>query len=487
MMKNILLFLNPVAHLGEKDYSFIFPAITTILTIGILEFIAYSILHNPLAIGLAAIFVFIGYIVYFSFREGIRGGLVTAFLTVCYYLYIIYSRHYSGNALISALETTASLGVMYFFIAWIIGWLKQTIDILINREADEKLRLRTILHQLPVGVLIVDAGGSLILGNKQIETILGRKIREDTVTGADTIPNAYYNSKPLTPSQWPLAQTLSTGKAVNGKEIVIEHVDGKRKHVQISASLIHNREGKVIAAASIVNDITPQKELEERKDDFVNMASHELKTPITSMKLYVDTLMKRTKKSADRDTLRMMKGINDQTEKLQGLVNDLLDVSRLQTGKMTFTYDEFRLDELVAETIEGIKRSARNQEIVYIRKAPLKVTADKFRIYQVVANLLTNAIKYSPEGTKITVRVSRENGKAIVSVQDQGIGIPEAQQKKVFGRLYQVSGSGESSASGLGMGLYIAKEIIRKHHGTIWVESKDHKGSTFYFSLPLIK
>lgn len=486
-MKRVLSFLNPIEHLGDRHYSFFFPFLTTLAAIGILETWAHQIAHDPNAIGILAIFVFIALIIYFSFREGIRGGFTATSLTIGYYFYIISSRHYTGQQLRSSIETVAILSVLYYFMAYIIGWLKQTIDGLIEREANEKHRLQTIIQQLPVGIVITDSAGTVTQTNKYLDVILGYKTTPGGKVGRDTLESARYRGKPMAASQWPLAQLLATGRNVPGKEIEIEAKDGKKRHVQVTASLIHDKAGRVIAAATILNDITPLKELEERKDDFVNMASHELKTPITSMKLYLDMLLKQGKLHNDPKLHNMMKAVKAQTEKLQALVGDLLDVSRLQTGKLTFTTEEFDLDKLIAETVDSLKSTTRKQKLVYSKKAPLIVAGDRFRIYQVVTNLITNAVKYSAEGTDIIIKLKKEGKKAIVSVRDQGIGIPKEQQKRVFDRLYQVSDSKEKSFPGLGMGLYIAKAIIKKHKGDIWVESSEGKGSTFYFSLPLRK
>jgi len=171
--------------------------------------------------------------------------------------------------------------------------LKQTIDTLIEREADERRRLQAILEQLPVGVVITDSNGSVIQVNKRVDQMLGLKLPLGHQVGTKALLKTIHNGKDLSPSQGPLAQSLATGRPVVGKDMTILRKDGKQVHMQVSASIIHNRAGKVIAAASIINNITQQKELERRKDDFVNMASHELKTPITSMKLYIETLIGR--------------------------------------------------------------------------------------------------------------------------------------------------------------------------------------------------
>jgi PAS domain S-box-containing protein len=483
-MRRIFRYLNPIAHLGEKNYSIIFPFLTTLLACVATEFYVYTIAKDPAAVGMIAIAGFLTLIIYFAFREGIRGGFVATVITIAYYLYLIYSRDYTGDRLVSGLETTAVLGVVYVLLSWIIGWLRQTIDTLIEREADERRRLQAIVQQLPVGIIITDQKGKILQGNKQVELLLGKKIRESIIAGKTTGNEIRYNNKPVQPSQWPIAQIFATGKPVIGKEFSIKRADGRDMFVQISASLVHNINDKVIAGVSIITDITEQKEMEARKDDFVNMASHELKTPLTSMKLYIDSLQVKVKKLGDERVDRTVAGLKNQTERLQELVNDLLDVSRLNTGKLALHKDKFRLNTLIEETVEGLQQTMQKQHILVSAKAPVAVNADRFRVYQVLTNLLTNAMKYSPAESQIQVSLRRQNGHAVVSVHDQGIGIAKLQQKKIFERLYQVTDPEVKTFPGLGMGLYISKEIIKRHRGKIWVESEKGKGATFFFSLP---
>lgn len=483
-MKTLLRYLNPIRHLGDKHYSFMFPLLATAGAAVLLEMYAYFIAKNPEIVGLAAIIGSIVLVIYFAFREGVRGGVVTTITVVGYYLYIIYTRHYRGSQLVSGLETTALLGGVYMLMAWIIGWLKQTIDTLIEREADQRKRLETIIQQLPVGVMITDSQGTVVQVNKKIDTMLGMKFPIGVSVHGDPLVKTQVNGKPIGRSKGPLAKVLATGKP-STQEVAIERKDGGHAYLHISASGIHNRAGKLIAAASIISDVTHQKEMEKRKDDFVNMASHELKTPITSMKLYTELLMRRITQYGDGKAVKILDNISDQMERLQKLVNDLLDVSRLQTGKLSFSKEEFRLDLLVKEIVDVLQGATPNQSLVYRKHTPIIVYADKFRIYQVITNLITNAAKYSPNGQKILVDVYKQQSKAVVSIQDFGIGIAKNQQKKIFERLYQVTDDKEKTFPGFGMGLYISKEIVTRHNGSIWVTSEKGKGSIFYFSLPI--
>ncbi len=483
-MNKILRYINPISHLGNKKYSILFPFFVTVILCILSEVHVQVIAQTSEEIGTHVIYLFFTVIIYFAFRDGIRGGVIATIVTLSYYSYIVFQYARSPEEQGALWETIIILGFIYLTLSTLVGWLKQTIDNLIEREANEKRRLQSVVQQLPAGVIITDSNGTIIQANRQSELILGKKIRTGLPVQSILLSMKKQNEKKEV-VQWPLLQALTTGRSVIGKEYVLEREDGRRVFVQMSASLIHNKEHKLIAAASIINDITVQREMEERKDDFVNMASHELKTPITSMKLYIDSLLNRIQAQGDEKGVKTLTSIKYQTERLQELVSDLLDVSRLQTGKLGFNKEKFRLDELIIETINELKGFTKQQKIIFKKSPQVQVNADKFRIYQVITNLITNAVKYSPAGSDITITLKKEAQKAIVSVQDLGIGIEKNQQKKIFERLYQVTDPKEKTFPGLGMGLYITKEIVKKHKGTIWVESEKGKGSTFYFSLPL--
>jgi signal transduction histidine kinase len=242
----------------------------------------------------------------------------------------------------------------------------------------------------------------------------------------------------------------------------------------------------VVGASSLIFSavMSERNQLESRKDDFLSMASHELKTPVTSIKIYSDILRKHLESSEDKKITKVVSNIAGQTDRLKELVSDLLDVSRIEAGKLKFVMEDFKIDELIEEVKSGLQPSTYKHDIVYKTKPRVIVYADKYRVYQVVVNLLTNAIKYSPEGGDIIIKVLKEKEKVLLSIRDYGIGVDEDQKEKIFDRLYQAGGAKEKTYPGLGMGLFISKEIIKRHKGEIWVESEKGKGSTFYFTLP---
>lgn len=484
-VKKIVHFLNPLARLGQRNYSFFFPFLVVFGTCIFLEFYAFAIAHNPDVVNSVAIFLFVFYILYFSLRDGVKGGFTAVILTILYYLYIIATRDRTAEQFRASITTTIVLSGLYALLAWIIGWLRQRIDTLIESEANEKTRLQSILDQLPVGIVVANPDGTITHANKQLMAILGTKIPIGHNVYTKPLVQSTYNKKTATQNDSPLVHVLKTGNPVIRKEFTIHTQTGKKKYVLISSSAIHNAQNKIIAGASIVSDITQHKILEERKDDFVNMASHELKTPITSIKIYLNSLQKQLNENGDPKSLSLVNRLHDQTQRLQKLVNDLLDVSRLQTGVLTIAKDEVKLHELVKEVVDILRTSTKHENIKIAKNDQILIYADKLRLYQVLTNVLSNAIKYTPESGKIVVSLKKNGKNALVTIKDSGIGIAKEEHRKIFQRLYRVGEEKERTFPGFGMGLYIVQEIIKKHRGKIWVESEKGKGTTFSISLPL--
>ncbi len=484
-LRRIYRYLNPISRLGYAKYSIIFPLLVSIFAVSGIHFQFLYITRDADSLGLLAIFIPLAIILYSAFRDGIRGGFIATTVTICYYFYIIYELNYTGEELKSGIESTIILTFLYLLISGIIGWLKQTIDALIIKEADARKRLEIIVEQLPVGVLIAGENGKITMANKQLDKMLGRRIPLGFELGKEAFnPNTTQDGKPIHPTKAPLYLALKTGKKTDGLEYEYKKNDGRVSNLKVSASPIKNKYGKIIAAASIISDITAQKEAEKRKDDFINMASHELKTPLTSMILYLSSLNKRSRGNADKTLINTIKRVQNQTENLKELVDDLLDVSRLNTGKLRYNYEKFEINKLINEVVNALQETTP-QKIILTKSKPAEVLGDKFRINQVLMNLISNAIKYSSQEGEIKIHLRINKNEVIISVKDSGIGIKKSELNKIFDRLYQVTDDQEKTFPGLGMGLYISKEIIDKHNGKIWVESEKSKGSTFFFTLPV--
>jgi signal transduction histidine kinase len=222
-----------------------------------------------------------------------------------------------------------------------------------------------------------------------------------------------------------------------------------------------------------------------RRDEFFSIASHELKTPVTSLKAYTQLLLMDADKFLDEHHKSMLQRMEGQINKLTALINDLLDTSKIENEQMVFNNELFILNDLASEVVSDMQPVCKSQEIIFRSGRPASVYADKERIRQVISNLISNANKYASKSSKIILSIETLEEKVICSVQDFGKGIEAEEQEKIFERFYRVSGPNMNTFPGLGLGLFICKQVIEKQNGKIGLKSTPGKGSTFYFELPL--
>ncbi|MEP6683841.1 MAG: CheR family methyltransferase [Parafilimonas sp.] len=234
----------------------------------------------------------------------------------------------------------------------------------------------------------------------------------------------------------------------------------------------------------VARDMTKQKLLEQQKDDFIAIASHELRTPVTSIKAYTELLRDINDEKSNSTENEMIAKLDEQVDRLVELIRSLLDTTTLSQGEFALLTERFDLTELVKERVEELKHIAADHTFKLLAKDNIFITADRRRIGEVLTNLISNAVKYSPKGGDIIIALEKTTAGVQVSVHDTGIGIPEDVKTKIFGRFYRVNNAQASTFPGMGLGLYIAASIITLHKGKIWVESNSNDGSTFYFSLP---
>ena len=233
-----------------------------------------------------------------------------------------------------------------------------------------------------------------------------------------------------------------------------------------------------------LHDVTKHVELEQRKDDFISIASHELKTPVTSMKIYSQLLHRQIEPLKNASVNTYLAKMISQIDKLTSLIVTLLDISRMQGGKMQFAMKDFNINKTVKDAVEIAQAMSKKHQIIVSGKVRRDFFGDEERISQVLTNLLTNAVKYSPEASKVEIKVTETNQELRIAVRDFGIGISEEHQDKIFQRFYRVTDEKQGTFPGLGIGLYVSSEIIKRHGGTLQIASSIGKGSIFTMVLP---
>jgi PAS domain S-box-containing protein len=396
----------------------------------------------------------------------------------------------------------------------IISWAGSTTDIHDNklleqalRESEERLQLA--LDAAEMGTFLYhpqDDRGEL---DARMLTLFG--LRE-----GDTLNLAEALARMIHPDDREY-YAAEVGKAVDpngdGKlnaDIRLIHPDGSLHWVTVTVQTVFEGEPPhAVWMSGVAIDISERKRLEQRKDEFVALASHEMRTPLTAIKGYSQILLQTLSKSQatqglpsgqgsrqhpgshqplviDNRILQMLRTIDSKVNYLSQLVSDMLDVTGMEQGELPLQREPFDLALLVDEVVSTLSLTVPDFDITFDRAAvPVLVHADRQRIEQVVINLINNAVKYSGDSRKLRVKVETERGEAITSVRDYGVGIPADEQSQVFERFFRGTNANMAYISGLGLGLYISHGIVARHEGRMWLESMPGEGSTFYFAIPL--
>lgn len=360
-----------------------------------------------------------------------------------------------------------------------------TIDITPEKLFTEKLekseeKFRLLANEIPQLIWTANALGEIIYYNQSVYEYSG--LTEKELLNEGWLKIVHPDERKENELKWK--------NAVNkGTEFLFEHrfrkADGTYRWQLSRAIPQRNEHGEIQAWVGSSTDIQEIKEQEEQKDFFISMASHELKTPVTSIKGYVQILQSIYENSEDKFLKDSLAVVDRQIVTLTKLITELLDISKIKSNGLDISKKEFEMPELIKEIVQQVKHSNTQSIIDLNLVAEAKVFADRDRIAQVLINLLTNAIKYTTNTRRIEIFCRVENDQVFVSIADQGIGISKKDQSKIFERFYRVEGKNEQTYPGFGIGLFIASEILKKHKGEIMVESELGKGSIFSFSLPL--
>nr|WP_262918294.1 PAS domain-containing sensor histidine kinase [Mucilaginibacter straminoryzae] len=345
----------------------------------------------------------------------------------------------------------------------------------LERIEESEASLRFMLDAIPQHVWTATPDGVF----DYVNLVMARDFGEMGKTVAEYGLRKFIHPDDIDESQQRWQNSLDAGIEYTMEHRLRMHDGVYQWHLTRALPFIED--GEIKSWIGTNTNIEQQKANEQRKDEFLSIASHELKTPLTSIKAF-NQLMQREN---DGEKLRnfIVKSA-DHVRRLEKLISDLLDVTKINAGKMTYNMEPFRFDEMLLDTVQAAQLAATGYDLEIKVNTEVMLTGDHLRLEQVINNFLTNAIKYSPDSKKIIIKSEIEEGEVVFSVKDFGIGIAKAHLDRLFERYYRVDNTA-MRFEGLGLGLFISSEILRRHHGSFWIDSEEGKGSTFYFRLPL--
>ena len=350
---------------------------------------------------------------------------------------------------------------------------ERTRDLLISREY-----FKFLADNIPVIIWTSGIDGKLDYVNRRWVEYTGFDVEESKTKQSELL---HPDDLERNVTEWQTA--LKEKRKYEGEFRLKRKIDGVYRWHYSQAIPFKDEHGNITAWIGTNIDIDDQKKELEKKDEFISVASHELKTPLTSLKGYIQ-LMEFQENLSDAAKIYVSKATSS-VNKLQHLIDELLDASKIKAGKLKFNKEKLNLTGLVSLCIENSSYIYPLHQIKKELQDDIIVCGNAERLEQVLMNLINNAVKYSPNRKEIIIRAEKNKDTAIVSVIDFGIGMVKSDQELIFERFYRANGH-ESTMPGLGMGLYISSEIIKEHNGEIQVRSKLNEGSVFSFSLPLV-
>lgn len=363
-------------------------------------------------------------------------------------------------------------------------------DLVISRQDSEARALElktqaqtlnTLVSSISDFVYVFDRDGRFTFANKPLLDLLGITLEEIVGKNFHELP---YPEDLATTLQAYIQQVVDTRRQIVDETPYV-NPEGVSGYYEYIFTPVFGEDGEVLVVSGSTRNITERKEQERQKDDFLAIVSHELRTPITSLKAHIQILQRQFTKDGETRAVSSLKQVNAQINKLTALINDLLDVNVIAQGHMRFSRSAVPFDEVVSEAVSEVQRTTSQHTIVQKGSANRTIVGDRDRIGQVIINLLVNAAKYSPDAEKIIVTTTSSEHTVSVSVQDFGQGISTDALPHIFERFFRASEERQTTVRGLGIGLYVSAEIIRRHGGTIGVESTPGKGSIFHFALPV--
>ena len=367
-------------------------------------------------------------------------------------------------------------------------------EVVVRKRAEEALeRLRRqnelILNSAADGICGLDRNGNTTFVNPAAARMIGWEVEE--LIGQPqhlVVHHSKSDGSPYPEEECPTFTSLRDGIARQVNDEVFWKKNRTSFPVEYTTTPVRDEQGELVGVVVTFQDITERRRVERMKDEFVSIVSHELRTPLTSIKGYVDLIREGEVGDITEMQQSFLDIVTSNTDRLVALINDLLDISRIESGRVELSVEDIGLKETI-ETVRSQMRtlgdSRRAHTVVDVPEEPIIVSADRDRIIQVLTNLLSNAYKYSPEDSTVTIRAAVEGDFARVEITDQGIGIPEEDQTQLFTKFFRVDSAMSRGVGGTGLGLSIVKSLVELHGGQTRVKSREGDGSTFSFTLPV--
>jgi PAS domain S-box-containing protein len=375
--------------------------------------------------------------------------------------------------------------VSFYFIykAIIETGLVRPYDLLFRNLRQSEERYRDLYEEAPNAYLSVNIKGEIERANRSAAELLG--YRHNELLGRATLD--LYADTPYGKARAEgVFKRFMAGEEIRDEELEMRRADGSSVWINLSVRPIRDKDGQVIASRSEVVDITEHKRLDQLKDDFIGLVSHELRSPMTVITGAINTVLTESERLSPAETRQLLKDASLESESLSHMLGNLLELSRAQANRLSLFTETISIRKLIEETVDNIKR--RSPVHHFITDLPEKlppVYADELRLERILYNLLENAVKYSPQGGDITVSVRSDKERLVIGVSDQGVGISVSDQARLFEPFQRLEESRPDGAGGVGLGLLVCRRLVEAHGGQIWVESEPGQGSTFFFTLPL--
>ncbi len=347
-------------------------------------------------------------------------------------------------------------------------------------------QLNTILISVGDAILCTDENLRITIVNPAFVELIGKEENEIIGKNCDDVFNCFNErGEVLCDSECSLKETLDKGINTVSKTI-IKNSEGKKITIQSLNSPLRNAEGKITGAVKSIRDISKEAEIDRMKSEFISTVSHELRTPLTSIKGYVDLILDGDTGEINETQKEFLEVVAQNSDRLNNLINDLLDVERIESGKVEMKLKNISLTDTVNTAVKTMEAASEKKGLKLISKIEkgIELYGDSDRVIQALTNLISNAIKFTKEG-EIAVELKSVSGEPEISVRDTGIGISKADRKKLFEKFFRADNEYTKEVGGTGLGLSIVKTIVEKHGGEIGVESKINEGSTFTIKFPV--